>query len=136
MVKYFCDMCGEEIAEENKDTEFDISISFGDVKITKFVCPKCKKQICEQFGVKAEDEALLEAEREMEQQKRQGQQIKPITERVLQMAYVGYSQHDCESWHKCPKCGKAYGSWEFFHRGLKGGDVFSCRCGAKLQVPH
>lgn len=82
------------------------------------------------------DKALLEMEREMEQQKRQGQQIKPVDESALQMKYVGYSPHDCESWYKCPKCGKEYGSWKFYHSGLKGGDVFSCRCGAKLQIPY
>lgn len=54
MVKYYCDMCGEEIAEENKETAFNISINYGEAECTKLVCPKCKKQICEQLKVEAE----------------------------------------------------------------------------------
>ena len=58
-------------------------------------------------------------------------------ENAIDMIYTGYSQHDCESWYKCPKCNKEYGSWGFFHKNLKGGDTFKCeKCGQTLKVPH
>ena len=25
--------------------------------------------------------------------------------------YLGFSQHDCEAWYKCPLCGRSFGSW-------------------------
>ncbi len=54
----------------------------------------------------------------------------------INMVAIGYSSHDCESWYACPLCRTQYGSWEFFHKHLKGGDVFKCSCGQKLYVPE
>ena len=25
--------------------------------------------------------------------------------------YLGWSNHDCEAWYRCPVCGKEFGSW-------------------------
>ncbi len=52
------------------------------------------------------------------------------------MNYSGFCDHDCESHHTCPVCKEDYGSWYFFHQGLKHGDIFKClKCGQKLVVP-
>ena len=28
----------------------------------------------------------------------------------------GYCPHDCETWYKCPKCGKVFGDWTVYHQ--------------------
>lgn len=55
MIKYFCDICEEEVKEKfqyKSDSEFEVR--FGGVKVTKFVCTKCKKKLRELFGVSNE----------------------------------------------------------------------------------
>lgn len=28
--------------------------------------------------------------------------------------YTGSCSHDCESWYRCPECGKPFGDWTIF----------------------
>ena len=28
----------------------------------------------------------------------------------------GFCSHDCETWYKCPECGKTFGDWAVFHQ--------------------
>ena len=73
------------------------------------------------------DYAFSEYQKKMEELKNQAKE----------MIYVGYDSHSCESWYKCPNCGKKFGSWEHHNKGRKGGDTFFCEgCGTKLMVPY
>ena len=29
--------------------------------------------------------------------------------------YIGFSQHDCEAYYRCPCCNESFGSWRVFH---------------------
>lgn len=56
----------------------------------------------------------------------------------LDLIYIGFSSHDCESWYKCPKCEEQYGSWSFVNGGVTVTDKkFKCkRCGTILNEPR
>ena len=50
------------------------------------------------------------------------------------LIYVGYCDHDCEAYYKCPHCGEEYTSWGLFHKGIRDGDKFKCiKCGNIIQ---
>lgn len=53
------------------------------------------------------------------------------------MIYVGFSQHDDETWYKCPVCNQQYGSWGFINGSVKVSDdgTFKCECGTILVKP-
>lgn len=55
----------------------------------------------------------------------------------LEMIYVGFSPHDCESLYKCPTCGHICGSWAFVNGAITVTDgKFKChKCGTILYVP-
>ena len=58
-------------------------------------------------------------------------------EDTKRMIYVGFSQHDDESWYKCPVCNQPYGSWGFINGSVKVSDdgTFKCKCGTILVKP-
>lgn len=29
---------------------------------------------------------------------------------------IGFSEHDCESWYRCPICKQTFGSYQIFHQ--------------------
>lgn len=63
---------------------------------------------------------------------------KPLeTKEPNKMIYVGFSQHDDESWYKCPVCNQPYGSWGFINGSVKVSDdgTFKCKCGTILVKP-
>lgn len=59
------------------------------------------------------------------------------TKEPNKMIYVGFSQHDDESWYKCPVCNQQYGSWGFINGSVKVSDdgTFKCKCGTILVKP-
>lgn len=72
------------------------------------------------------------------------------------LEYIGYDEHSCETWYKCPFCNKEYGNWSFVHKqGINGwfnipedelriiktphvltGVGFICDCGQKVAIPE
>lgn len=56
----------------------------------------------------------------------------------LDLIYMGFSSHDCESWYQCPKCGERYGDWSFVNGGVTITDgKFKChKCGTILNEPR
>ena len=80
---------------------------------------------------------------------------KPEENTIKPLKYTGFCSHSCESWYKCPICGKEYGSWQFFHKGGTKGwfDIaesgykveeawrgfekqgFVCDCGQRVYIP-
>lgn len=34
----------------------------------------------------------------------------------LRAIYMGFSNHDCDAYYKCPVCGKVFGGWAVFRQ--------------------
>lgn len=30
--------------------------------------------------------------------------------------HIGFSEHDCESWYRCPICKQTFGSWTIYNK--------------------
>ena len=86
------------------------------------LCPKCEKELLDWLGENNED-------------------IPKIDISIVKLQSAGYSSHDCEAWYKCPKCGKDWGSWSFFHMDKKqlpmhnGKFVLTCSCKQRFYMP-
>lgn len=107
-----CDRCKEQITNRNQS---EIAISQGGLRLD--LCPKCVKELIDWLGDKNVEELDEKTDEE-----------------APEIKYSGYNEHDCESWYKCPYCGKSIGSWELFHAGIKKGQVFTCeKCGKKIR---
>ena len=99
-----CAKCGSKLSFlENCDMQYkdDADLPTNSKKIGYIVCPVCNNEI----------------------------QI--TTEYALEMEYTGFSNHDCETFHKCPKCGEKYGGWAM----MRFEKLFRCQCGQLLRKP-
>lgn len=43
-----------------------------------------------------------------------------------ELIVIGYNGHDCETYYKCPFCGKEYTSWGLFHKSISTQQDFNC----------
>lgn len=126
MIKYSCDKCKKDLTEfgtrYTNDKEFHGTLVDGKNII---LCSKCLKKL--QLMRKEVDRRFLK-----------GEELKfTPPEEPQHMPVVGFNSHDCESWYRCPECGKEYGSWGFFHRKMLPNTVFKCEdCGTQLIVPE
>ena len=48
--------------------------------------------------------------------------------------WVGYNQHDCETFYKCPHCGVVFGDWLIFFQKQKGEKTHCPHCNKPLIV--
>lgn len=45
--------------------------------------------------------------------------------------YLGFSSHDCESWHQCPICNHKFGSWSLERN--ENGNRYCPKCKTELD---
>ena len=55
-------------------------------------------------------------------------------EKVRDMRYVAFNQHDCETIYKCPVCGKEYYGWNLWITEKNKG-ILECKCHTLLNIP-
>ena len=96
------------------------------------------------YNIQLKQKRIDELQKEIDSIRRD---MKKDTKRI-EMKFVGFNQHDSESWYECPDCGKRYGSWGFVNGSIPTEQVtetvfgqeykrhgFTCTCGARLYEP-